>query len=71
MLDGQVLGGDAHVADAERVGQHGDHHVDGLGIAHAGTGTQGRHHVGAARHDFDTTAYAIVAIAQHDAAGQS
>ena len=46
VLGGQVLGGDAHVADAERVGQHGNHRVDGLGIAHAGAGTQRRHQVG-------------------------
>jgi hypothetical protein len=43
VLGGQVLGGDAHVADAERVGQRGNHGIDHLGVAHAGAGTHRRH----------------------------
>ena len=69
MLGSQVLGGDAHVADTERVGQHGNHGVDGLGITHAGTAAQRRHQVSGLGHDFDATADAVVGIAEQDVLG--
>ena len=69
VLFGQVLGGDAHVADAEGVGEDGDHGIDRRGVAHAGAGTQRRQQVGGLGHDLDAAADTIVGIAQHDVLG--
>ncbi len=41
VLGGQVLGRDAHVAHAEGVGEHRHHHVDELGVTHAGAVAHG------------------------------
>jgi hypothetical protein len=68
-LLGQILCRDAHMTDTKRVGERGDHHVDGLGIAHACAGTHRRQHVGTARHDFHTAADAIIGVAEHDVLG--
>ena len=62
----EILGGDAHVADAERVGQRCDHGVDQMGVAHARAGAHRAGQVAAAAHHFDAAAYAIVAIAEQD-----
>ena len=54
------------MANAERIGQRGDHGIDCRRVTHACAGTQRRQQVGAARHDFDTTTDGKVGIAQHD-----
>jgi hypothetical protein len=62
----QVLGRDAHVADAERIGQGGDHGVDQLGVAHAGAVAHRRRQVAAAAHHLDAATDAVVAIPEQD-----
>ena len=57
-----ILSGDAHVADAERVGQHRNHGVDGLGVTHAGAAAQSRQQVSCLGHDFDAAAKAQFGI---------
>ena len=65
MLGGNVLGGDAHVAGAERTGQGADHHVDRLGVAHLLAPAHRRHHIGAAAHVLGAAGQAEFGIPQH------
>jgi hypothetical protein len=65
-LHRQVLGGDAHVADAERIGQRGDHHVGHFAVAHARAAAQRGGQIPAAAHHLDAAADAVIAIAEQD-----
>jgi hypothetical protein len=65
-LGAQVLRGDAHVADAEGVGQHRHHGVDRLGVAHPRAAAQRRQQISAARHHFHTAADGEIGVTQHD-----
>jgi hypothetical protein len=71
VLFGQVLGGDAHMTDAERVGQGADHGIEHLGVAHARAGTHRGGQVGAARHDFDAAADGEIRVAEQDGLGRA
>ena len=63
---GHVLGRHTHVDRLERIVQGTDHHVDHLGITHAGTpaGRQGR--IRGTAHVLGTTTDGHIAIAQQD-----
>ena len=65
-LGRQIFRGDPHVTNAEGIGEHRDHHVDGLGIAHPRARAQRRQQIAAARHHLDAAADAVVGIAEHD-----
>ncbi|EKE16838.1 MAG: hypothetical protein ACD_10C00770G0001 [uncultured bacterium] len=69
MLGRQIFSGDTHMANAKRIGQHGNHRVDGLGVTHPCAATQRRQQVSRLRHDFNTAADTVISIAEHQVLG--
>ena len=63
---GLIFSGHSHVAGAEGISQHGYHHVEHLGVAHARTAAHGRRQVTSGRHHFDAATEADFNVAQHD-----
>ena len=59
-----ILGGDAHVAGAERAGQRAGHHVDGPGVAHLLAPAGGGQDVGRTAHALGPADKGEVGIAQ-------
>ena len=63
---GNVLGGDAHVDGLERVMQGAHHHVNHLGVAHAGAPAHVQAGIGRTAHGLGTAANGNVGIAEQN-----